>query len=196
MYRVKQKDLMELIKGRRSVRCWSARDVELEKLEHIIVAGMYAPSACNSQKTRILTVKGKEVIAIICENSAPWFRKVHPPVVIAVLFDLEKPHPLGFNLALSHPWSRFIWQDTACAMMSMMLIAESLGLRTCWQSVEPKELSRKEFAIRQVLNITDRYLLACLLFVGYSDDEPDIKTHRHYGVAIKRSRAEFEINFE
>ena len=58
---------------------------------------------------------------------------------------------MGINYKKPHyAWSRFIWQDTAATMMNMMLMAEALGLKTCWVSVEPKQLSNKEENIREI----------------------------------------------
>lgn len=189
-------DLMELIKSRRSIRQWLDKPVEEEKIKQILIAGMYAPSACNSQKVRVLVVKDKNTISGICHNSAQWFENNHPEVIIAVLFDLVKPHPLGFDFTKPHPWSRFIWQDTAAAMMNMMLMAEALGLRSCWSSIIPPEYGNQERGIRQLLEIPDRYKLTCLLFSGYSDQKVDINTHKHYGISIKRNNKEFILGNE
>ncbi len=184
-------DLMELIKGRRSIRKWLDKAVEEEKVRQTLVAGMYAPSACNSQKARALVVRDRDLIAEICQNVVSWFKKSWPEIIIAVLFDLEKPHPLGFDFTKPHPWSRFIWQDTAAAMMNMMLMAETLGLKTCWVSIKPPEYGNQEKEIRELLQIPDKYKLTCLLFLGYSDQKVDINTHKHYWVPIKRNEEEF-----
>jgi exopolysaccharide biosynthesis predicted pyruvyltransferase EpsI/nitroreductase len=197
-YRVNPDDLMELIKGRRSTRKWLDRPVEEEKIKKILTAGIYAPTACNYQATRFYVVRDKMLIEEICKNSAPWFKNNHPNRIILVLFDVEKPHPLGFNFKKQrfkkrHPWSRFIWQDTAVAMMNMMLMAEALGLRTCWQSVEPKTLGNKEENIRRLLKISPRYILTCLLFLGYGKQKVDISTHKHYGLPIRRDEKEFVL---
>ncbi|NMB96123.1 MAG: NAD(P)H nitroreductase, partial [Clostridiaceae bacterium] len=42
-------DFMELVKTRQSVRKYSNKPVESEKLEQCIEAARLAPSACNSQ---------------------------------------------------------------------------------------------------------------------------------------------------
>lgn len=181
-------DLLALIKSRRSIRRWTDQPVEEVKIHEILIAGVYAPTACNYQATRFHVIKDKTLIAKICENSAPWFKNNHPNRIILVLFDVGKqPHPLGFNFSKPHVWSRFIWQDTAASMMNMMLMAEALGLKTCWQSVEPPQLSHKRENIRRLLNISSRYVLTCMLFLGYSDRKVDVDSHRHYGVSIKRN---------
>lgn len=184
-------DLMELIKGRRSIRQWLDRPVEEEKIKAIITAGIYAPSACNFQATRFYIIRDRTMIAAIARNVSSWFEEIYPPVIIVVLLDLEKSHPLSFDFSKPNPWSHFIWQDTAAAMMNMMLMAEVLGLKTCWVSIIPPEYGNQEKQIRELLKIPDKYKLTCSLFLGYSDQKVDINTHKHYGVPIKRNEEEF-----
>ncbi len=194
---MKSDELLALIKNRRSIRKWSDKPVEEKKVGEILTAGVYAPSACNSQKTKFYVIREEESIAEITKNSPPHFYKNCPGVIIAVLFDLDKPHPLGFNFKKFHPFSRFIWQDTACAMMNMMLMAESLDLKTCWVTVSPPEYGDSERKIRNLLNIPHRFALASLLFLGYGDEFVDINTATHYRVPIKRDENEaILMNFD
>ena len=69
-------ELLELLKERCSVRKYSDRPVEQEKLDKIIEAAMVAPSAKNFQPVRIYVLKSEEAIARIrgitrCAYSAP-----------------------------------------------------------------------------------------------------------------------------
>jgi len=183
--------LLELIKNRRSIRKWLPKPVEDEKISKILTAGSYAPSAANCQKTRFHVVRDKRLIAAICRNTSPWFKNVYPENIIAVLFDLDKPNPQNLNYkSPHHAWSRFIWQDTACAMMNMMLMAEALGLKTCWVSIIPSKLGPQRQRLRQLLKINRRYVLTCFLFIGYSNQKVDINTATHSGLPIKRSEQE------
>lgn len=184
-------DLLKLIKSRRSIRSWSTHPVEDEKIQQILEAGIHAPSAANCQKTRFHVVTARRLVASICRNTSPWFQNTYPPVVIVVLFDLAKPNPQHLNVNKPHhAWKRFIWQDTSAAMMNMMLMAEALGLKTCWVSVIPHILGSQARNIRGLLNLPSRYLLTCFLFVGYSDEKVDVNTFRHSGLPIKRDMKE------
>lgn len=187
-------ELLELIKSRRSIRRWLPKPVEEEKISKILTAGIYAPCACNYQATRFHVIRDKALIVAISKNTAPWFRNIYPPIIIAVLFDVGKPHPLGFNFSKPHPWSRFIWQDTAAAMMNMMLMADALRLKTCWVSIIPSKLGPQRQMIRQLLKINRRYVLACLLFLGYSNEKVDINIAKHYNVPIKRVEQKYILN--
>jgi nitroreductase len=77
---------------------------------------------------------------------------------------------------------RFIWQDTSCAMQNMMLVAESLGLKTCWASITPKQQKNLE----KYFMIPKHLALTCMLFVGYSNAKPHLG-NIHQGKTIRRN---------
>ncbi|MEA3475155.1 MAG: nitroreductase family protein, partial [Candidatus Cloacimonadota bacterium] len=54
--------VFEVIKSRRSIRKYSLRDIEEEKLQTILEAGRLAPSWQNKQCWRFVVVKDKEKI--------------------------------------------------------------------------------------------------------------------------------------
>ena len=183
-YKINSDDLLQLIKGRRSIRKWTNQEVELDLLQKIVVAGSYAPSGANTQKTVFKIISDKNLIQQVAKQTSPWFKYNHPNKIIAVLFDLAKPNPLKINYLKPHKlWSRFIWQDTSASMMNMMLMAEALGLKSCWVSVHPK----REHKIRNLLKLSKSYILTCLLFLGYSDQQVNLETARHQGSPLKRS---------
>ena len=53
---------LDLAKQRCSIRSFSDKPVEKEKLEYILEAGRVAPSACNKQPQRIIVVQDPENI--------------------------------------------------------------------------------------------------------------------------------------
>jgi exopolysaccharide biosynthesis predicted pyruvyltransferase EpsI/nitroreductase len=166
-------DISQLIKSRRSVRKWICKPVESDKIQKILEAGVYAPSAANLQATRFKILNDPEYIHFVCQHTSPWFRRSFPNRVILVLYDKSK---------LYSKTERFVWQDTACAMQNMMLAAESLSLKTCWASVNPKQ----EKNIKKFFGIPKRFVLACMLFLGYSDVQVSLKS-RHQGRQIARN---------
>lgn len=53
-------EFLELAQKRYSVRSFSQRPVEQEKLEKVLEAGRLAPTATNAQPQRILVLQGQE----------------------------------------------------------------------------------------------------------------------------------------
>lgn len=182
---------LSIIKNRRSTRKFNSAPIEKEKVNAILEAGIYAPSAANLQATRLKPIFNSETIKKICEHSGPWMKNSNPNVVIAVCYCLKQPNTLGINMQnKNEPWRRFIWQDTACAMQNMMLTAESLNLKTCWISIPPKRFGCQEQKLKEILNLDKYYTLACLLFIGYSNQRIDYENATHQGKKIKRNPKE------
>ncbi|MBO4356640.1 MAG: nitroreductase family protein, partial [Candidatus Methanomethylophilaceae archaeon] len=56
------KDFLELAENRYSVRTYSDRPIEKEKMDRILRAGQVAPTAVNKQPQRILVLQSKEAL--------------------------------------------------------------------------------------------------------------------------------------
>ena len=146
----------------------------------ILTAGTYAPTAANTQAVNFKLVRRLEDKRLVCENTSLWFRHSIPNVIILVLYDLVKAKKCKLNLKGWH--NRFIWQDSACATMNMMLVAEGLGLKTCWASFDSKQQQR----VLKYFNLKNMALTNAV-FIGYSDQKVNVNYASHQGRPIKRS---------
>lgn len=188
-YKIVPQDLLQLIKGRRSIRKWVDRQVEDWKVQQILEAGAYAPSGANDQRQRFMVIRNRDLIKKICDIKKDWTPESNPSLVIMTLFDLgsEGKHN---NLTLHKLWGRLMWQDTAASMQNMMLMAEALGLSSCWVSIA---MPRKVKAIRKLLGLKERYRIACSLFIGYRVATPNIEIAKWLGKPIKRNMIRYII---
>ena len=167
--------LLDLIKSRRSVRKWNNKSVEPDIIRQILEAAIYAPTAANLQATKFKVLADQKDIALVCQNTSPWFRNILPNKVILVFYDISK-------LRVKDWTERFVWQDTSCAMQNMMLLSEFLGLKSCWASVTPEQAKK----IKAHVKIPKNLVLTCMLFLGYSDINVSLKS-KHQGRSIMRS---------
>ena len=125
-------DFEKLSAERYSLRKYSDRPVEPEKLALILEAGRNAPTAHNLQPQRIFVIQSPEALekADGCMGS-----HFHPPVILAVACDLEeawKRETDGKNHGEI---------DAAIAATQMMLQAADRGLGTTYVGMfEPEKL--------------------------------------------------------
>lgn len=118
-------EVLEAIKGRRSVRSFLDRPVERELLKQLVEAAIWAPSAGNAQTWRFVGVTQPERIRRIKMVSPGLLGD--PPTVIAVCQDLDEARAKGGELGAS-----FLAQvDAAMATQNLLLAAHDRGLGTC-----------------------------------------------------------------
>lgn len=167
--------VINAIKHRRSIRAYLPRQLEPEVLDAILDAGLYAPSARNTQSAKLVVVQGEKLKRLdtaikeaIMSGSLPYPRAVAddyqsfygaPTVVIAC--DL-KSRPLQLSLC-----------DCACILQTIFLAAESLGVGSCWinQVIAGSDIPE----VRAVLNECDMpedYTAFGSAALGYAAGEP------------------------
>ena len=144
---------LQLAKDRFSVRYYSKKPVEQEKIDAILEAARVAPTAKNIQPFHIYVLKSEEALAKInkltrCAYSAP--------VVFVVCYDKSKAWTSQFD-----PNDNSGVMDSSIVGTHMMLEATEQGLGSCWVKLfDPKEVAAA-FGIPG--NLTPSFLLD----VGY-----------------------------
>jgi nitroreductase len=125
-------DLMEAIKGRRSIRKYKADPVAEETLQKVLEAVRWAPSWANTQCWEVMVVKDPKVkseLATALSKGNPAFSSMTDAPIVLVL--CGKRGISGFYkgqaATVKGDWLMF---DTGIAMQSLCLAAHSLGLGT------------------------------------------------------------------
>ena len=129
-------DFAKLAEERYSLRKFSGRPVEPEKLAAVLEAGHNAPTAHNNQPQRILVLQSAEALEKADACTAAHF---HPPVMLVVAYDPEaawKREEDGKNHGEI---------DAAIAATQMMLQAADLGLGTTYVGMFDPEKLRAAF---------------------------------------------------
>ena len=125
-------DFVKLSAERYSLRKFSDRPVEAEKLAAVLEAGRNAPTAHNLQPQRIFVLRSPEALEKADACTAAHF---HPPVILVVAYDPEaawKRETDGKNHGEI---------DAAIAATQMMLQAADLGLGTTYVGMfDPEKL--------------------------------------------------------
>ncbi len=138
------KDIVEIIKTRRSVREYKDEAIPDAEIEFLIDCARYAPSGFNMQPWSFLVIKNKEVLRKLSEAGKkamiPLLEPVKDTSPKAKDFyvflktkgtDMFYGAPvfiiiLGNKSAMTADW------DCAMAAQNMMLAAHSRGIGSCW----------------------------------------------------------------
>jgi nitroreductase len=152
---VKPQELLDLIKERRSIRCFSEKSIPDEEINLILQAGRWTPSASNRQAWKFIVVK-KEALKEKLAKTAIYGKFVREaPLLIAIV---------GYV----HENPNWYIQDTSLASMNMMLMAWSLNIGTCWIGSMDRDKAKKMLGIDE-----DDYLLTILPFGYLSKPVPE-----------------------
>lgn len=178
-------DFMDISKMRITVRQFDLKPVEKEKVDKILEAGRWSPTAMDAQPQRILVLDEPEQLDKVRKfctfEVREEYRKIDPncdqgdkdnnvfyygaPLVLLVCYDR--------TVCWSHPESGESSGvvDATIVTTHMMLEAASIGLGTVWISYFDKDKAR------ELLNIPDDYELLCMLYAGYpaKDFKPNKK---------------------
>jgi len=170
-------DVLEAIKGRRSVRAFkSDKNVSEKTVEELIDAARWAPSAGNIQPWEFIVVRKPETKSRLAEAAFKQSFIDEAPVVIVVCAD-ENRSSLGYG---QRGKTFYCIQDTAAAIQNIHLAAYSLGLGTCWVGAFEEE------GAREILKIPQGIRPVALIPVGHPLKFPSPRTKRAVSEIVHR----------
>lgn len=156
------KEFMELALARSSVRRYSDRPVECEKLSLLLEAARLAPSAVNLQPWKFLVVtsrKGKEALCQSYTNE--WFRTA-PAYIVAC-----GNHNTSWHRKFDGKDHCDV--DVAIAVEHICLCAAAQGLGTCWVcNFDPGKLG-------EYLALPEEWEPIAIIPVGYPEGDGAVR---------------------
>ena len=157
-------DFLKLAAERYSVRKFTEKHLEQEKIDAILRAGHLAPTGCNYQPQRILVMNTDESIEKLRLCTRSHFGA---PTAMLTCYDTEEC------------WKRTRYDGRPCGVVDasivtthMMLQAAAIGVGSCWVMHFDPEAMRREF------RIPDRFDPVALLVMGYA--APDAEPHHFH----------------
>ena len=171
--------LDELIATRRSVRKYNTEKVEKEKIEALINAAIWAPTASNLQLWNFVVVQDEKTLEKIKLFSPGMPKTAHCAIVICV--DLAEAEARGGALI-----RKIAPIDTAFAAQNILLKAHELGLGTCVVK------SYNEKSVGQILKLPDEVAALMLVAVGYYENPPKAPARKSISEVIHYDRWESE----
>ncbi len=163
-------EVKDCILTRRSIKKYLSKEVPLDLLHEIELAGEYAASGKGMQSPIILEITNKEVRDNLSKLNASIMGKTdfdpfyNAPAVLVVLY--EKKYPTGIY-------------DGSLVMGNMMLRCHDLGLASCWIH-RAKEEFESEYGkmLLKSLGLHGEYEGVGNLIVGYPDMEAICKKRK------------------
>ncbi|MDO5299667.1 MAG: nitroreductase family protein [Clostridia bacterium] len=164
-------DFIELAKKRYSVRSYSEKKVENEKLQRILQAAHLAPTAANLQPVRLIAVESQVGLEKIGKGANIY----GAPLAIIVCADHSK--------AWIRPFDQKQTCDIDASILTdhMMLEATELGLGTVWICYFKPDVIRKEFDLPDDLEPVN------ILAIGYSNEKAaDPERHERLRIPLSK----------
>ena len=164
-------EFIDIAKQRSSVRSYTDKKVEPEKLERILEAAHVAPTAANHQPVHLIAVQSKAGLEKIGKAANIY----GAPLAIIVCAD--------HNKAWVRPFDNKQTGDIDASILTdhMMLQATELGLGSVWVCYFKPDVISKEFDLPANLEPVN------ILVIGYSAEKaPDPERHLQTRIPVSR----------
>ena len=178
VYNKPQKDaIIDNILNRRSIRKYTAQQVNQEQIDTIMKSAIYAPSALNKQPWEIRVIQNPKILAEVnlrflkfaegkeFQGSAANYREKdfsifhNAPTLIVIASDSSNP-----NAKL----------DVGLALQNILLTSHAINLGTCPLGTLVPILNREENKdLLKLINIPDGYEVAINIALGYPAETPE-----------------------
>ena len=163
-------DILEILKGRRSIRKYKSEQIKESELEKILEAGMYAPSGMGRQSARMIVVQNPELRERLRKSNASIMNNenIDPfygaSTVIVVVADKK--------ISTYH-------DDCVLVASNLMNEAYSIGIGSCYIYRAKEELETEEGKIlRDELGIKETEEGIANIILGYPDEQPEAKPRK------------------
>jgi nitroreductase len=148
---------LSLIQKRRSIRKYLEKSVEVEKIDALIEAALRSPSSRGFNPWEFVVVTDKTLLEKLSKakpHGASFLQNA--PLGIVVCADPEKCD---------------VWvEDTSIASIVIHLMADSVGLGSCWIQIRKRMHDQTKTAdayIRDLLNIPENLSVESIVAIGY-----------------------------
>lgn len=154
--------MLESIRQRRSVRSYLKKEIEKEKLNEVLKAAMFAPTARNLRPWEFVVVTADETKKKLSVATPYASFARDAPVVLVVCYDMNR--------------GRRFKEDCSLCAENVYLEAVNQGLGTCFiqiaEGTEAGEGNPEDY-VKKVLFIPENFRVQCLLPIGYPAKLPE-----------------------
>ena len=172
-------ELLEIMRQRRSVRMYTGEEIPQEKIDMILQSALLSPSGKGSRPCEFVVVKNKDTLNKMtgCRTGAANMLR-GADCAIVVLGDTDKTDTTI--------------EDSSIALMNMHLMADYLGVGSCWIQVRLREASDGRSAedyLREILSFPENMKPEAVLSLGM----PAKKAEAHEIPDVNDGKIHYEI---
>ncbi len=174
---VMAQEALQNLLNRRSIRKYAPEQIPSDKLEAVLEAGTYAPTAKNLQSPLIVVTQKPEDVAelsrlnaaVMGSESDPFFGA---PTVVTVFADSGNPNGV---------------QDASLVMGNLLNAAHAVGLGSCWINRAREVFESPEgLALKRKWGLADKWTGVGHCILGLPAEAPSAKPRREgYNVRIE-----------
>jgi nitroreductase len=154
--------MLKIIKKRRSIRKYQEKEVGEEKLNEILKAAMFSPSAAHRKPWEFVVVKDLQIKEKLSQATPYAGFAQDTPVVLVICADETK----------SIRWV----EDCAIVVENIYLEATNQGLGTCCVQIRetktPRGGSGEEY-VRKIIKAPENIRVLCLMPLGYPAEQKE-----------------------
>lgn len=143
---------IETILSRKSVRKYTQRPVEKERLELLVRAGMAAPSSRDRRPWEFVVVTDRALLDKLGDGLplARMLKETNQAIIVC-----------GDTVKSSNSW----FLDCSAAAQNILLAAESMGLGAVWTAAYPYQ--ERVDVIKEVVGLPERIIPLTVIPIGY-----------------------------
>lgn len=153
--------LLEFLYQRRSVRKYLNRPIEESKIDALKEAALLSPSSRSLRPWEFIFINDKEKISYLSKAKAHGSSFLaNAPLAVVIIGD-----PL-----ISDVWV----EDCSIATLILQLVAEDLGLGSCWIQIRNRmhcDTKSAEDYIKEALGLPQGKRIEAILSIGYPDEK-------------------------
>lgn len=155
--------LLQLMLNRRSVRKYTGESIPEDKIKLILQAGLASATSKNRKPWEFVVVQEKETLQKLSQCRAGAAGMLEQAGCAVVVF--------ADTLVTPDVWA----EDCSIAMGNMHLMADALGLGSCWIQGRCRETAEGESTenyCQRLLGVPEHFALEAILSIGVPAERP------------------------
>ena len=167
-------DILEIIKGRRSIRAYIKKGIPKNIIEELKEALIWAPSAGNLQARKFYFVFNREIKNRLISAALNQTFISEAPLVIVACADLTVEKYYGKRGS-----ELYALQDVAASTQNLMLLCYERRLGSVWVG------AFNESQVSKILNLPSYLRPVSIIPIGYPAESPHPPERVHKDIAIE-----------